>query len=73
MSVEIIVSIVVGLVTLVMIAATWHGRAKREPFVRALEVHYESLDGQRQRPALRVVPRERHPTPKQTARASRKR
>lgn len=73
MSVEIGVSIFVATLTLVIIAATWHGRAKREPFVRALEVHYQSIDGLRPRPNLRVVPREKHPTPKQSRAATRKR
>jgi hypothetical protein len=72
MSVEIGVSIFVAVVVLVMIGATWHGRAKREPFVRALEQHYQSLDGTK-RPNLRVVPREKYPTPKQTQKAQRKR
>lgn len=73
MSVEIGVSIFVAVVTLVMIGATWHGRAKREPFVRDLEHHYQSLDGLKRPPVLRVVPRERNPTPKATAKASRRR
>ncbi|MBP8274768.1 MAG: hypothetical protein KAY59_10075 [Acidobacteria bacterium] len=72
MSVEIGVSIFVAAVTLVMIGATWYGRSKREPFVRALEHHYQSLDGTR-KPDLRVVPREKHPTPKQSQKAARKR
>lgn len=67
---EIGVSIFVAAVTLVMIVATWHGRAKREPFVRELERHYHSIDSAR--PALRVV-REKHPTPKATTKATRKR
>ena len=71
MSVEIGVSIFVALLTVVMIGATWYGRAKRSHFVRELELHYESLDGSR--PRLRVVPKERNPTPKQTAKAARKR
>ena len=72
MSVEIGVSIFVALLTVAMIGATWYGRAKRMPFVRELELHYESLDGT-QRPRLRVVPREKHPTPKQTQKAQRRR
>jgi len=72
MTLEIAVTSIVALVTLVMIGATWYGRAKREPFVREVEQHYQSLDGTR-RPNLRVVPREKYPTPKQTQKAQRKR
>lgn len=72
MTTEIAVTSIVALVTLVTIGATWYGRAKREPFVREVEQHYQSLDGTR-RPNLRVVPREKYPTPKQTQKAQRKR
>ena len=72
MTLEIAVTSIVAVVTLVMIGATWYGRAKRAPFVRELELHYESLDGT-QRPRLRVVPREKYPTPKQTQKAQRRR
>lgn len=72
MTLEIVVSIFVAALTLVIIAATWHGRAKREPLVKALEQHYQSLDGSK-RPSLRVVPKEKHPTPKQSRAATRKR
>lgn len=72
MTLEIAVTSIVALVTLVTIGATWYGRAKREPFVREVEQHYQSLDGTR-RPNLRVVPREKYPTPKQTQKAQRKR
>lgn len=72
MTLEIGVSMFVAVLTLVMIGATWYGRAKREPFVREVEQHYQSLDGTR-RPNLRVVPREKYPTPKQTQKAQRKR
>lgn len=72
MTTEIAVTSIVALVTLVTIGATWYGRAKREPFVREVEQHYQSIDGTR-RPNLRVVPREKYPTPKQTQKAQRKR
>ena len=72
MTLEIAVTSIVALVTLVTIGATWYGRAKREPFVREVEQHYQSIDGTR-RPNLRVVPREKYPTPKQTQKAQRKR
>lgn len=72
MTLEIGVSVFVAVVFLVVMAATWIGRAKREPFVRELEMHYESLGGTK-RPHLRVVPREKYPTPKATQKAQRRR
>lgn len=73
MSVEIGVSIFVAVVAFALIVAIWRSWAHRAPFVRELELHYQSLDGTPRTKTVPIPKRERHQTPKQTAKATRKR
>ena len=68
MTVEMGVSLFVGIVVVLVMCATWWGRGRRMREVAAIEQHVDSLDGRR--PALRVVPR--HATPKQSAKATKR-